>query len=230
MRSSRKVRLISVMVSPRPRRAWISACRARVRAATRVAAPGCYATASILALAPLVGGPGVMVIRADGGADVAITDIRVPRATVGGDTLDIDVALTATAQGGPPSRLTLTMGDRIVATVSVDSVGPHGERVVRARVPVPNVNGSIVIGAAISATGDRTPANDSLANVVLSPSAVPRLRRVLAQERFDLVLPGKHLGSREVQGLLKVLRSPWLLAQLAALPGYDSSACGELLG
>lgn len=52
----------------------------------------------------------------------------------------------------------------------------------------------------------------------------------LAQERFDLVLPGKHLGSREVQGLLKVLRSPWLLAQLAALPGYDSSACGELLG
>lgn len=52
----------------------------------------------------------------------------------------------------------------------------------------------------------------------------------LADERFDLVLPGKHLGSREVQGLLKVLTSPWLLAQLAALPGYDPSACGERLG
>jgi molybdate-binding protein/DNA-binding XRE family transcriptional regulator len=52
----------------------------------------------------------------------------------------------------------------------------------------------------------------------------------LADERFDLVLPGKHLGSREVQGLLKVLTSPWLLAQLAGLPGYDSSACGERLG
>ncbi|HEX6451992.1 MAG TPA: substrate-binding domain-containing protein [Trebonia sp.] len=52
----------------------------------------------------------------------------------------------------------------------------------------------------------------------------------LADERFDLVLPGKHLGSREVQGLLKVLASPWLLAQLAGLPGYDSSACGERLG
>lgn len=51
-----------------------------------------------------------------------------------------------------------------------------------------------------------------------------------ADERFDLVLPGKHLGSREVQGLLKVLASPWLLAQLAALPGYDPSACGERLG
>jgi molybdate-binding protein/transcriptional regulator with XRE-family HTH domain len=49
----------------------------------------------------------------------------------------------------------------------------------------------------------------------------------LADERFDLVLPGAHLGSREVQGLLKVLASPWLLAQLASLPGYDASACGD---
>jgi putative molybdopterin biosynthesis protein len=49
----------------------------------------------------------------------------------------------------------------------------------------------------------------------------------LADERFDLVLPGKHLGSREVQGLMKVLTSPWLLAQLASLPGYDPAACGD---
>jgi putative molybdopterin biosynthesis protein len=49
----------------------------------------------------------------------------------------------------------------------------------------------------------------------------------LADERFDLVLPGACLGSREVQGLLKVLTSPWLLAQLASLPGYDAAACGD---
>ena len=52
----------------------------------------------------------------------------------------------------------------------------------------------------------------------------------LADERFDLVLPGQHLGSREVQGLLKVLTSPWLLAQLAGLSGYDPSACGAPVG
>jgi putative molybdopterin biosynthesis protein len=52
----------------------------------------------------------------------------------------------------------------------------------------------------------------------------------LADERFDLVLPGQRLGSREVQGLLKVLASPWLLAQLASLPGYDPSACGAPVG
>ena len=49
----------------------------------------------------------------------------------------------------------------------------------------------------------------------------------LADERFDLVLPEAHLGSREVQGLLRVLASPWLLAQLASLPGYDPAACGD---
>jgi molybdate-binding protein/transcriptional regulator with XRE-family HTH domain len=49
----------------------------------------------------------------------------------------------------------------------------------------------------------------------------------LADERFDLVLPAKHAASREVQGLLKALTSPWLLAQLASLPGYDASRCGE---
>jgi putative molybdopterin biosynthesis protein len=52
----------------------------------------------------------------------------------------------------------------------------------------------------------------------------------LAEERFDLVLPAKHSASREVQGLLKVLTSPWLLAQLASLPGYDLSRCGERSG
>jgi putative molybdopterin biosynthesis protein len=49
----------------------------------------------------------------------------------------------------------------------------------------------------------------------------------LADERFDLLLPAKHAASREVQGLLRVLTSPWLLAQLASLPGYDAARCGE---
>jgi putative molybdopterin biosynthesis protein len=51
----------------------------------------------------------------------------------------------------------------------------------------------------------------------------------LAQERFSLVIPGEHAASREVQALLKVLSSPWLLAQLASLPGYDAATCGDRL-
>ena len=53
---------------------------------------------------------------------------------------------------------------------------------------------------------------------------------MLAEERFDLVLPAKYAASREVQGLLKVLTSPWLLAQLASLPATTrpSAASGCL--
>jgi putative molybdopterin biosynthesis protein len=51
----------------------------------------------------------------------------------------------------------------------------------------------------------------------------------LAEERFNLVIPAEHAASREVQSLLKVLSSPWLLAQLASLPGYDATTCGDHL-
>ncbi len=49
----------------------------------------------------------------------------------------------------------------------------------------------------------------------------------LAAERFDLVIPAVHAASREVQALAKVLRSRWLLDQLASLPGYDPASCGQ---
>ena len=49
----------------------------------------------------------------------------------------------------------------------------------------------------------------------------------LAAEHFDLVIPALHFASREVQGLLKILSSAWLVDQLANLPGYDPARCGE---
>jgi putative molybdopterin biosynthesis protein len=49
----------------------------------------------------------------------------------------------------------------------------------------------------------------------------------LTAERFDLVIPASMTGTREVQGLLRVLSSSWLLGQLTSLPGYDVTQCGE---
>jgi putative molybdopterin biosynthesis protein len=49
----------------------------------------------------------------------------------------------------------------------------------------------------------------------------------LTAERFDLIIPANMTGTREVQGLLRVLSSSWLLGQLASLPGYDVTQCGE---
>ena len=51
----------------------------------------------------------------------------------------------------------------------------------------------------------------------------------LTAERFDLVVPAAHAASREVQALLRALSSPWLLDQLASLPGYTVTQCGERL-
>jgi putative molybdopterin biosynthesis protein len=49
----------------------------------------------------------------------------------------------------------------------------------------------------------------------------------LTSERFDLIIPAGQAGTREVQGLLRVLSSSWLLGQLASLPGYEVAQCGE---
>ncbi len=49
----------------------------------------------------------------------------------------------------------------------------------------------------------------------------------LTAERFDLVVPTAQASSREVQGLVRALTSPWLLDQLASLPGYTVTQCGE---
>jgi putative molybdopterin biosynthesis protein len=49
----------------------------------------------------------------------------------------------------------------------------------------------------------------------------------LAAERFDLVIPAERVAGREVQALIKVLSSRWLLDQLASLPGYDAAPCGQ---
>jgi hypothetical protein len=61
-------------------------------------------------------------------------------------------------------------------------------------------------------------------------------RRVLDEELVDRGIEPCQLAgyatratapAPEVQGLLKVLSSPWLIDQLASLPGYDPSHCGE---
>jgi putative molybdopterin biosynthesis protein len=51
----------------------------------------------------------------------------------------------------------------------------------------------------------------------------------LTEESFDLVIPAAHTGSPEVRAMIRALSSRWLLDQLASLPGYDASRCGERL-
>jgi putative molybdopterin biosynthesis protein len=67
------------------------------------------------------------------------------------------------------------------------------------------------------------------AGIASEPAALAyRLAFVpLASKRFDLLIPAVARGSQVVKGLLKALSSRWLRDQLASLPGYDPSHCGE---
>lgn len=49
----------------------------------------------------------------------------------------------------------------------------------------------------------------------------------LEQERFDLVIPAEFVGHAPVQALLATLTSAACRAELALLPGYDTSATGD---
>ena len=84
------------------------------------------------------------------------------------------------------------------------------------------VTGHLEVAAAIAAgLGDAGIASEAAA-LAYGLAFLP-----LTAEHFNLVIPAGHAGTREVQGLLKVLSSAWLLDQLASLPGYDPARCGE---
>jgi putative molybdopterin biosynthesis protein len=112
--------------------------------------------------------------------------------------------------------------------------GAEARRVLDRELASVGVDGSQVAGYETMATGhlqvaDAVAAGLAHAGVASEPAALAyQLAFVpLAGERFDLVIPADRVASREVQSLIKVLSSRWLLDQLASLPGYDATPCGQ---
>ena len=92
--------------------------------------------------------------------DLAVAAFDPPRAAVIGDSLDIAVLLRAGSGGASERVATLTLGDRVLGSASVDSLDAYGEREIRWRVAVPAVEGVQRLGVALNA-GDGIPANDA---------------------------------------------------------------------
>ena len=106
------------------------------------------------------------------------------------------------------------MLDRELAGLGIDARGLPGYAT--------RATGHLQVAAAIAAgLADAGVASEPAA-IAYGLAFVP-----LTAERFDLVIPAGLAGSREAQALIKVLSSRWLLDQLASLPGYDPSRCGE---
>ncbi|MGO9164822.1 MAG: substrate-binding domain-containing protein, partial [Streptosporangiaceae bacterium] len=104
--------------------------------------------------------------------------------------------------------------DRELASHGVDPAGLPGYGT--------QATGHLQVAAAVSAGLADVGVASEPAALAYGLAFVP-----LASERFDLVIPAAQTGTREVQSLLRVLSAPWLLDQLASLPGYDASRCGE---
>jgi putative molybdopterin biosynthesis protein len=84
------------------------------------------------------------------------------------------------------------------------------------------VAGHLEVAAAVAAGLAETGVASEPAALARGLAFVP-----LAAEHFDLVIPAVQAGTREVQALLKILSSRWLLDQVASLAGYDPARCGE---
>jgi hypothetical protein len=125
------------------------------------------------ALVDLPAGSKVVVIPRADRRDGAIALLDAPRAAVAGDTIELWATLAAGAAGSPAGAVAFSIADRTAAaTVPVDALPPHSERVVSARVAVPKGDGPRAVRAVWSATGDADARNDTLTEAIdVSPAA-----------------------------------------------------------
>lgn len=163
------------------------------------------------ALRSVAEGSSVLVLPRRRGPDAALASVQAPHAAVGGDTIDVEVVITADSLGAGDGSLALDLGGRSVTTVAVDSLPSFAERAVRARVALPQVNGATLLRAVLTSRGDVEPGNDTLLTVVeVSPAAGAVLvstapdfdsRELAAVIRGTLALP--------TRGFYRVAANQW---------------------
>ena len=117
-------------------------------------------------LEALPGGSRVQVVTRAAMPDIALRSIDAPQAAVGGDTINVRIALTAGSAGSAAGTVAVLAGERRVAGIEFDSLPAFGERDVTARVALPAAEGSTVLRAIATAPGDAEALNDTLAVVV----------------------------------------------------------------
>lgn len=163
------------------------------------------------ALAELPRGSEVIIPSRVPRPDVALVTLEVPRAAVGGDTVEIHVLLRAGALPLPRARIALLLGVRPIADTDVEPLEAWGERAVIFRVVVAAPDGATVLRAIVSADRDAEPRNDTLSAVIdvsraaaavfISTSPDQDARFALAVLRGALALP--------TRGYLRVAPGEW---------------------
>ena len=143
--------------------------------------------------------------------DAALLALELPRAAVGGDTVETRVSIGAGAGGAGPAIVAVHANERELASVNVDSLAAYAERDVVLSLRLPAAEGPTLVRATIRSRGDAEPGNDTLRAVVdlsraagvvfVSTSPDYDARYALAVLRGALALP--------TRGYLRVAAGEW---------------------
>ncbi|MGQ0766238.1 MAG: hypothetical protein ACT4OZ_11285 [Gemmatimonadota bacterium] len=145
--------------------------------------------------------------------DAAVADIRAPRLTAPGDTVEARVDVVASTGGSAPGRVSLTLNGREVTGARLDSLPPGGERSLTMRFVAPAVSqqlgGNAELRATVLSDGDRYPVNNSAATVLDIASSAAAV----------LVSTSPDLDSRELAAALRGTVSLPTRAYFRVAPG-----------
>lgn len=157
------------------------------------------------------------------GPDAAVSTVEAPHLVVGGDSIEIRVAIVVDTGGAPAGIVSASLdGIRLVAA-PVTALGPWGETLVtlRAVAPRSGARRSALLRVAVQMLGDVERRNDTVTvtmeiapaagAVVLSTSPDQDVRFALALLRGTLALPAR--------GFLQIARGQWRIeGTLASVP------------
>ena len=107
--------------------------------------------------------------------DAGLASLDLPRAVVGGDTVDIRFTLVGGSGGAHAGTATLLLNESKLATLPFDSLAPYVERELTVRVRIQAPEGPALLRAVIASAGDREPRNDTLGvgiDIAREPGAV----------------------------------------------------------
>ncbi len=147
----------------------------------------------------LPAGSRVIVVPHARSRDVAAVNLDVPRAIVGGDTVEARLTIGAGRGGSGGGTARLFLEGRLLAAVPFDSLGAYARREITVRVRVATGEGPAELRAVVSSAGDAEPRNDTLGTgldvsrqpgaVFVSTSPDYDARYALAVLRGALALP-----------------------------------------
>ncbi len=159
----------------------------------------------------LPGGSRVIVLHHAAQSDAALASLDAPRAVVAGDSIEVRIAVAAGGGGARASTVALFVGDKPLATATVDSLAPFAERTIDVKTKVEGVAGPAVLRAIVKSPGDAEPRNDTVSvaiDVSRAASAVFASTSPDFDARYALAVLRGSLGI-PTRGYFRVAPGEW---------------------